>query len=160
MQKWGWLLAAIALASTSGPAAAQTQTQTQPQPNTTTTQGVPPNTVGTAGQPNFGQVLSSVNHARSAIAKVQSMNGGSANSLRPINVAALSGADPNALNTAVTKNQGQLNALRNALGRVMVTTSTNERISIAQFLADNRINLNQIVGADTSNGMLMLYYQK
>jgi hypothetical protein len=149
----GWLLALIAFASTSSIAFAQTQPQTTPQK-------VPANTVGTAAQPNFGQVLQSVNNPGSAIAKVQSMNGGSANNLRPVNVAALRGADANALSAAVTKNQGQLGALRGALSRVMVTTADNERISIAQFLADNRITLAQVVGADMNNGMLMLYYQK
>jgi hypothetical protein len=132
----------------------------QTQPQTTPAQQVRANTVSTAAQPNFGQVLESVNNPRGAIAKIQSMNGGSANNLRPVNVAALSGADANALSAAVTKNQGQLNALRGALGRVMVTTATNERISIEQFLTDNRIALNQVVGADVNNGMLMLYYQK
>lgn len=154
MRKMGWLLALIAFAGTAGTAFAQTQPQTTP------AQRVPANTVSTAAQPNFEQVLATVSNPAGAIAKVQSMNGGSANNLRPINVAALSGADANALSTAVMKNQSQLNALRGALGRVMVTTATNERISIAQFLADNRITLAQVVGADVNNGMLMLYYQK
>jgi hypothetical protein len=170
MRKLGWLLFVISLLGSTGLAVAQMQPQTTPQttpntsasaaPATTTTKTVPVNTVGTAGQPNFGQVIASVNNPRSAIAKVRSVNGGSANNLRPINVAAISGADPAALSTAVSKNQGPLNALRNALNRTMVTTTTNERISIAQFLADNRITLSQVVGADMSNGMLLLYYQK
>jgi hypothetical protein len=166
MQKWGWLLFAITLLGSTGLVGAQTQPQTVPNtsastaPVPTSTKTVPANTVGTAGQPNFGQVIASLNNVRASVAKVQSMNGGSANNLRPINVAAMSGADPAALSSAITKNQSQLNGLRNALNRTMVTTSTNERISIAQFLADNRIMLNQVVGADMSNGMLLLYYQK
>ena len=150
MQKIAWLVAAGVLAS-SGIAAAQT---------TATTQSVPPSTVGTAGAPNFGQLMSSLSNIRDEIAKVQSLSGGSANNLRPVNVAQLSGADPAALSTAVAKNQAQLATLRNTLGRVMVTTSTNERISIAQFLADNKIAVNQVVGADVVNGTLVLFYQK
>lgn len=165
MQKLVPLMFAIALLGSSGAALAQTQPQpapnTQASPATTnTTQTLPATTVGTAGQPNFGQVISSMNNMRDVVSKVQSMNGGSANNIRPVNVAALSGADPSALSTAVTKNQAQVTALRNALGRVTVTTSTNEHITIAQFLTDNKIGVNQVVGADMSNGMLMLFYQK
>ncbi len=168
MQKWASLLFAICVLGSTALAPAQTQPQTAPNagasPATTTPQTPPqavPNTaVGTAGQPNFGQLISSLNNMRAEIAKVQAMNGGSANNIRPVNVAALSGADPTALNNAVTKNQAQLNSLRSALNRVTVTTSANERISVAQFLADNKINLNQVVGADVNNGMLVLFYQK
>jgi len=165
MQKLASLMFAIAVIGSSGLAAAQTQPQTAPNTSaspaaTNTTQTLPSTTVGTAGQPNFGQVISSLNNMRDVVAKVQSMNGGSANNIRPVNVAALSGADPSALSSAVSKNQAQLSALRNALGRVSVTTSTNERITIAQFLADNKIGLNQVVGADVTNGTLMLFYQK
>jgi hypothetical protein len=153
MQKLASLMFVIALLGSGGLAAAQTQPQN-------TTQTMPPGTVGTAGAPNFGQLMSSLNNMKDEIAKVQSMNGGSANNIRPVNVAQLSGADPTALNTAVTKNQSQLNALRSTLGRVMVTTSTNERISIAQFLTDNKIGLDQVVGADVASGTLVLFYQK
>ncbi|HKU66221.1 MAG TPA: hypothetical protein VJP85_00440 [Candidatus Baltobacteraceae bacterium] len=155
MQKLAALTIAISLLGPSALASAQTQPAPQ-----STTQAVPPSTVGTAGAPNFGQLISSLNNMRGEIAKVQAMNGGSANSLRPVNVSQLSGADPAALTTAVTKNQSQLNALRSTLGRVMVTTSTNERISIAQFLADNKIGLNQVVGADVNNGTLVIFFQK
>jgi hypothetical protein len=165
MQKLASLMFAIAMLGSSGLAIAQTQPQTAPNtqasPATTnTTQTVPSTTVGTAGQPNFGQVISSLNDIRDEIAKIQSMDGGSANNIRPVNVAALSGADPSALSSAVAKNQAQLNTLRGTLGRVTVMTSTNERITIAQFLADNKIGLNQVVGADMKSGMLMLFYQK
>src|SRR5579862_536434 len=119
MQKLASLMFAIAMLGSSGIAVGQTQPQTAPNtqasPATTnTTQTVPSTTVGTAGQPNFGQVITSLNNMRNVVAQVQSMNGGSANNIRPVNVAALSGADPSALSSAVAKNQGQLNALRNA----------------------------------------------
>lgn len=167
MQKLASLVFAIFALSATGLAGAQQMQQqttpnTQASPTTTTTtpQTVPNTAVGTAGQPNFGQLISSLNNMRAEIAKVRSMNGGSANNIRPINVATLSGADPTALSNAVTKNQPQLNALRNALSRVTVTTSSNERITVAQFLSDNKIAITQVVGADVNNGMLVLFYQK
>lgn len=165
MQKLASVLLAISLFGSAGLASAQTQPQTAPNPaasSTTTAPQTAPQTVPATvpGQPNFRDLISSLNNMRAQIAKVQSMNGGSANDIRPVNVAQLSGADTAALNNAVTKNQSQLAALRNALNRVTVTTATNERISVAQFLADNKINLSQIVGADVNGGKLILFYQK
>jgi hypothetical protein len=160
MNKVVSLVFVMMLLGPSGPAVAQTAPNTSASPATATTQTLPSTTVGTAAQPNFGQLISSLNNMRDEIGKVQSMNGGSANNIRPVNVAQLSGADPAALNTAMTKNQSQLSALRSSLSRVMVTTSTNERISIAQFLSDNKIGLNQVVGADVTSGTLVLFYQK
>ena len=165
MQKLASVLFAVAVIGSSGLACAQTQPQTAPNPGASSATTAPQTAPQTApanvpGQPNFGELISSLNNMRAEIAKVQSMNGGSANDIRPVNVAQLSGADTSALSTAVTKNQSQLAALRNALNRVNVTTSTNERISVAQFLADNKIALSQVVGADVSGGKLILFYQK
>jgi hypothetical protein len=109
---------------------------------------------------NFNDLIASLNNMRGEIAKIQALNGSSANNLRPVNVSQLAGSNPAALSSAVTRNQGQLSALRGALSRVTVTTMNNEHISVAQFLADNRISLTQVVGASVNNGMLMLYYQK
>jgi hypothetical protein len=114
----------------------------------------------TPAQPNFGELISSLNNMRSEIAKVQAMNGSSVNNIRPVNVAQLNGSDPSALTNAMTRNQAQLNALRNALSRLTVTTSTNQQITVAQFLADNRMSVNNIVGADVNGGTLVLFYQK
>lgn len=169
MQKLASALLAVSVLSSTGLASAQTQPQTAPNPAAssataapqTAPQAAPQTAPGTAaGQPNFGELISSLNNMRAEIGKVQSMNGGSANDIRPVNVAQLSGADSSALSAAVSKNQSQIAALRNALNRVTVTTATNERISVAQFLADNKITLSQIVGADVSGGKLILFYQK
>lgn len=128
--------------------AAPVQQRTVPQQNVT------------GAQANFGQLISSLNNMRSEIAKVQAMNGTSANNIKPVNVAQLNGANPAALNNALTQKQNQLNQLRNTLGRVTITTSSNERITVAQFLADNKMTLTQVVGVDVQNGTIMLFYQK
>lgn len=117
-------------------------------------------TPSAANQPDFGELISSLNNMRSEISRVQTMNGTSSNNVKPVNVAQLNGSNPAALNSAVTRNQAQLNTLRNTLGRVTITTPTNERITVAQFLADNKMTLTQIVGADVKNGTLVLFYQK
>lgn len=166
MQKFAPVLFALALTGTT--ALAQAQTTTAPSapasPATSTTTTTTTTTTATqpqaAGQPNFGELISSLSNMRAEIAKVQSLNGSSANNIRPVNVAQLNGADPAALNTALTRNQAQLNTLRSALSRVTVTTMTNEHITVAQFLADNRINVSQVVAADVNNGTLVLFYQK
>ena len=117
-------------------------------------------TPSAANQPDFGELISSLNNMRSEISRVQTMNGTSSNNIKPVNVAQLSGSNPAALSSAVSRNQGQLNKLRTTLGRVTITTPTNERITVAQFLADNKMTLTQIVGADVKNGTLVLFYQK
>lgn len=109
---------------------------------------------------DFGELMSSLGNMRSEIAQVQAMNGTSSNNIKPVNVAQISGANPAALSSAITRNQGQLTQLRNTLGRVTVTTPANQRITVAQFLADNRMTLTQIVGVDVKNGTMVLFYQK
>lgn len=149
------------LAASIAPAAAQ---QVQPAastaPTTTTTTTTNQNVAAPAGQPDFSEFVASANDMPGTIAKVRAMNGASANNIRPVNVSTLSGSDAATLSSTVTRNQAHLNALRNALGHVTVTTMTNERISVAQFLADNKIGINQVVGADVNNGTLVLFYQK
>ena len=161
MQKLASVLFVLSVLGSTAYAAAQV-TPGAPSPAAspaTTTTTTTTTTTATAGQPNFGELISSLNNLRSEVAKVQALNGASANNIRPVNVAQL-GGDPAALNQALTKNQPQLAALRNALGKVTVTTMSNEHITVAQFLADNRITLSQVVGADVNNGTLVLFYQK
>lgn len=126
----------------------------------TTTTATPATQPVAAGQPNFGEVISSLNNMRGEIAQVRSMNGMSINNLQPVNVAQVSGANPSALNNAIARNQQQLTQLRSALANLTVTTSSNERITIAQFLSDNKMSTNNIVGADVQNGKLLLFYRK
>ncbi|HEY9181443.1 MAG TPA: hypothetical protein VIO32_12040 [Candidatus Baltobacteraceae bacterium] len=157
MQKLASAFLALFVLGSTAYAAAQTSPATAPSP--APSNPITSNTTATAGQPNFGELISSLNNARSEVAKVQAFNGSSANNIRPVNVAQLNG-DSAALTQAMTRNQAQLNALRAALNRVTVTTMTNEHITVAQFLSDNRIGLNQVVGADVNNGTLVLFFQK
>lgn len=113
-----------------------------------------------AGQANFGEVISSLNNMRAKIAQVRSMNGMSVNNVQPVNVAQLNGSNPSALDNAISHNQQQLAQLRTTLASVTVTTDSNQRISIAQFLSDNKMSTANIVGADVQNGKLLLFYRK
>lgn len=113
-----------------------------------------------AGQANFGEVISSLNNMRAKIAQVRSMNGMSVNNVQPVNVAQLNGSSPSALDNAIAHNQQQLAQLRSTLASVTVTTDSNQRISIAQFLSDNKMSTADVVGADVQNGKLLLFYRK
>jgi hypothetical protein len=114
----------------------------------------------TTVQPNFGDLIASLNNMRGEIAKIQAMNGMSVNNVQPVNVAQINGSNPGAINGAIARNQSQLTRLRAALSRLTVTTDGNQRITVAQFLADNKMSTSQIIGADVRNGKLLLYYQK
>jgi hypothetical protein len=114
----------------------------------------------TAAQPNFGDLIASLNNMRGEIAKIQAMNGMSVNNVQPVNVAQINGSNPGAINGAIARNQPQLTRLRAALSRLTVTTDSNQRITVAQFLTDNKMSTSEIIGADVRNGKLLLYYQK
>lgn len=160
MQKFAPVLCALALTGATAVAQAQVSAPASSPAPAATTMTATAAQPQAAAQPNFGQLISSLNNMRAEIAKIQSLNGASANTIRPVNVAQLNGADPAALNVALTRKQSQLDTLRSTLSRVTVTTMSNERITVAQFLADNRINVAQVVGADVNNGTLVLFYQK
>jgi hypothetical protein len=121
---------------------------------------MPPQQKSTAVPASFGDVIASLNNMRNEIAKIQAMNGMSADNLQPVNVATLNGANPNALNGAITRNQSDLTRLRSTLNRLTVTTDTRQRITVAQFLSDNKMSTSQIIGAHVVNGKLLLFYQK
>lgn len=160
MQKLASVLFALSVLGSTALASAQMQPPPmQPPPAPHTPPAQPSPATPPAGQPNFGQLISSLNNMQAEIAKVQSMNNTSANSVRPVDVAQLKG-DPAALNSALAKNQGKVTTLRDTLGKVNVTTNSNEHITLAQFLADNKINVSQVVGADVNDGTLVLFYQK
>lgn len=153
-------LAALLVQATPMPSSAPGPGAVPAAPNASAAPAAPRTVTPTANQPNFGDLISSLNNMRSEIARIQAMNGTSSNNLKPVNVAQLSGSSPDALNTAITRNQTQLAQLRNTLGRVTMTTPANTHITVAQFLADNKMTLTQIVGADVKNGTLVLFYQK
>ncbi|HLI95692.1 MAG TPA: hypothetical protein VKT72_06345 [Candidatus Baltobacteraceae bacterium] len=134
--------------------------QTAPMPAASAMPAAAPQTATMPGQPSFGDVIASLNNMRDEIAKMQAMNGTSANNLQPVNVAQLSGADPSQLNGAISHNQSELATLRNALNRMTITADTNQRITVAQFLSDNKMTTSQIVGVHVANGKLMLFYEK
>lgn len=152
-------LAALLAQTTPQPSAAP-PAGTTPTTPTTTTKTAPVQGAPAAPGADFGELMSSLSNMRSEIARIQAMNGTSANNIKPVNVAQLSGTNTAALNDAITRNQAQLTQLRNTLGKVTITTSSNERITVAQFLADNKMTLGQVVGADVKNGTLVLFYQK
>lgn len=154
-------LAAFLAQATPMPSAAPGATSAPAAPNAPAAPAQPHTvTPNAANQPDFGELMSSLNNMRSEIARIQRMNGTSSNNVKPVNVAQLSGSNPATLNSALTRNQPQLSQLRSTLGRVTITTPANEHITVAQFLADNKMTLTQIVGADVKDGTLLLFYQK
>jgi hypothetical protein len=161
MQRFGPALATLCLCCCALASAQEATPVPSPASPPSTAPHAAPQTLTAPGPAaNFDELLASLNNMRSEIAKIRALNGSSANNLRPVNVAQLPGSDSAALSSAVSRNLGQLSALRNTLSRVTVTGMNNESMSVAQFLADNRITLAQIVGADVNNGTLTLFYQK
>jgi hypothetical protein len=148
------------------PAAAQEATPV-PSPATsaapTTTTKAPPTTTNvqqTTGQPSFGQLMSSLNRMKTEVAQVRSLRMLSTNDVHIVKVQSMAGTDTAALNNALTKNASDVAALRNALSRLQLTAATDRHtLTFGQFLADNRLSINQVVAADVSNGALTAFIQ-
>jgi TolA-binding protein len=136
------------------PAASTAPTTTTPTTTTTTT------TQQNPGQPNFGQLMSSLNRMKAEVAQVRSLRMLSTNDVHIIKVQSIAGTDTAALNNALTKNAADIASLRNALSRVQLMASTDRHtLTFAEFLADNKLSINQVVAADVSNGALTAFIQ-
>jgi hypothetical protein len=144
------LLPAIALLFTSlAPAAAQ-----QAQSATAAT-----NTAQQTPVPSYAAVLNAVPQNRAQIAQIMALNAPVTNDLRIVNVDGVIASDNGAsLESALERNRAQLDALHRALGaRTVTATTDNSRITVAQFLADNRIAISRVVGAQAQGRTLFLY---
>jgi hypothetical protein len=146
--------------SPASPAAPTTTTPTTTTPATTKT-GPTTTTPGqTGGQPSFDQLMSSLNRMKAEAAQVRSLRALTTNDVHLVKVQSVAGTDTAALNNALSKNASDLAALRNALSRLQLTATTDRHtLTFAQFLADNRLSVNQVVAADVSNGMLTAFIQ-
>lgn len=136
-----------------------TTTPTTTTPTTTTpTTGAPGQRMG---QPNFGQLMSSLNRMKAEVAAVQQLRMLSTNDVRLVKVQTVaSGSDTATLNSALSKNASQLAALRGALSKLTLTASTDHHtLSFAEFLSDNKLTINQVVAADVNNGTLVAFIQ-
>lgn len=161
------LLCSIALSATWLPAAAQVTpmpspgTGTTTTPTTTTPSKPMPAQAPAAGQPSFEQLMSSLNRMKAEVAQVQALRAPlSTNNVKIVKVQTIAGTDTAALNNALSKNASQLASLRSALSRVPLTAGTdNHPLTFAQFLADNKMSVSQVVAADVSNGSLTAFVQ-
>jgi hypothetical protein len=139
------------------PSAGTTTTTT---PATTTKPGTATNVQQSAGQPNFGQLMSSLNRMKAEVAQVRALRMLTTNDVHLVKVQSMAGTDTAALNNALSKNASDVAALRNALSRLQLMATTDRHtLTFAQFLADNRLSINQVVAADVSNGALTAFIQ-
>jgi hypothetical protein len=113
------------------------------------------------GQPGFGDLMSSLSRMKAEVAQVRSLRMLSTNDVRIVKVQSIAaGNDTAALNSALSRNASQLAALRGALANVRLTAATdNHQLTFAQFLADNRMSISQVVAADVSGGKLTAFIQ-
>lgn len=139
------------------PAASTAPTTTTP----TTTKTAPTTTSGqTGGQPSFDQLMSSLNRMKAEVAQVRSLRALTTNDVHLVKVQSMAGTDTAALNNALSKNASDVAALRNALSRLQLTATTDRHtLTFAQFLADNRLSINQVVAADVNSGALTAFIQ-
>ncbi len=153
------LAATAILALCAAPAIAQETTPQPPatNPNRTATSGVVP----PSGQPNYGQLISALNRTQSTTAQLASMKNLTTNNIKIVKVQTIVTPDNmTALNAAVTRNQAQLAALRRTLSNMPLTaTLDNSQITFAQFLTDNKLDVNRVVAADVAGANVVVYLQ-
>mgnify|MGYP001217605285 CR=1 FL=1 len=142
------------------PATAQPPATGQPpatNPNRTATSGVVP----PSGQPNYGQLISAMNRTRSTTAQLASLTNLTTNNVKIVKVQTIVTPDNmSALSAAVARNQAQLAALRRTLANMRLTaTLDNSQITFAQFLTDNKLDVNRVVAADVTGGNVLVYLQ-
>jgi multidrug efflux pump subunit AcrA (membrane-fusion protein) len=104
--------------------------------------------------------MSSLNRMKAEVAQVRALRMLSTNDVHIVKVQSMAGTDTAALNSALSKNAADVAALRSALSRLQLTASTDRHtLTFAQFLADNKLSINQVVAADVSNGALTAFIQ-
>jgi hypothetical protein len=158
------LLGALFALAVSGPLAAAAQEapgSPAPAPPSNTTRTA---TAISPSAPNngasFSQLMSALNRSRSEAVAVAALRGLRTNDVHIVKVQSMPDADTAALTAAMTKNAAQLTALRNALARIPLTATTDSHtLTLAEFLSDNRMSINQVVAADASNGSLTVFVQ-
>jgi hypothetical protein len=157
------LSAAPAFAQETSPQTQATQapvTGQQPpatNPNRTATSGVVP----PAGQPTYGELVSALNRTPSTVAQLRAMTNLTTNNVRIVKVQTIVTPDNTAaLNANVTRNQAQLATLRRTLANMRLTATTdNSSITLAQFLTDNKLDVNRVVAADVTAGNVVLFIE-
>ncbi len=149
------------------PAAAEVTPMPSPEASTApaTTTTTPTTTKATTstqmgGQPSFSDLMSSLNRMKAEVAQVRSLRTLTTNDVHLVKVQSMPGTDTAALNNALSKSASDVAALRNALSRLQLTATTDRHtLTFAQFLADNRLSINQVVAADVNNGVLTAFIQ-
>jgi hypothetical protein len=142
------------------PASPQPAATAQPpatNPNRTATIQMPPR----GPQANYGQLISALNRTHDEIGQLRARTNLTTNDLHIVKVQTIVTPDNmTAFNAAMARNQSQIAALRTALGATRVTATTdNSSITLAQFLTDNRIPVNQVVAVDVGAGGVTMFIQ-
>lgn len=159
------LAATAILALTALPVVAQ---QTTPQSAATAQPpATSPNrtaTVQMMNQPpaaSSADIIAAIGRSRGTAAQLAAMRGLTTNNVRIVRVSTIfAPGNMSALNAAMTRNQSQLAMLRQTLSRTTVTASTdNSTMTIGQFLADNKIDLNRVAAVDLQAGTVIVYVQ-
>lgn len=121
---------------------------------TATTQIVPPS------QPNYNDLISAMNRTGTVTQRLRTMANLTTNDFHFVKVQSIATGDSAGLAAAIARNQAQLATLRRTLGPMKVTATTdNSVITVAQFLADNRMSVNSVVAADIASGKITLFVQ-
>lgn len=160
---FGIALAALAVTAPALPLRAQEPPASSPAPAASATTvrtatAIPP-TAPNAG-PSFGQLISSIDRIKAETAAVASLRSLSTNDVHLVKVSSMTGVDSAALSAAMNRNASQLASLRSALSRVSLVASTdNHPLTLAQFLADNRLTPSQVAAADVNGGSLTVFIQ-
>lgn len=164
MQKTVTALAATAMLAFSAlPALAQETpgSPTPPPPATAPNRTATIQMVQPAGQPTYGELISALGRTPAVTAQIRTLANMTTNNIRIAKVQSLvTPANSAQVSTAIARNQSQLAALRRALTSMKVTATTdNSVITVAQFLSDNKMNVNNVVAADVNTGSLVLFVQ-
>lgn len=151
-----WASAAAQVTPMPSPAASTAPTTTTPTTTTTRTT----TSTQTGGQPSFNDLMSSLNRMKAEVAQVRSLRTLTTNDVHLVKVQSMAGTDTAALNNALSKNASDVAALRNALSRLQLTATTDRHtLTFAQFLADNKLSISQVVAADVNSGVLTAFIQ-
>jgi TolA-binding protein len=142
------------------PGTGQTPATAQP-PATNANRTATTATVQQPNAPTYGQLITALSRTRSEVAQLQTLRNLTTNNVRIVKIQTIVTPDnASALNSAIARNQAPLATLRAALSTMHVTATTdNSTLTIAQFLMDNKIGVNQVIAADVQTGNVMLFIQ-
>ncbi len=158
------LLALVTLCA--GPALAQQTPAPQPAataqpPSTSPNQTATTATVHAAPAATADQVIADLNQTSVKTAQLAAMQNLTTNSVHIVKVQSIiTPAVMPQLSAAIVRNQRQLASMRQALSTTHITATTdNSTITVAQFLADNKIDMTRVIALDVAASNITLFVQ-